>query len=265
MRISIIIPAHNASRYIRRCLESLIGQTYKSWDCIIIDDCSADDTATKAEDITMGDERFAVIRLEKNVGIAMARNCGIRYAQGNALFFLDADDWILPKMLEEVVSIAEGNPDVGRIFTPPMNIWFDGSESKWDVTPPGIHLHDSPYLFANTACDPGHSTGCLYMLDNIPCRLYFPSVPIYEDLLFNMGLIFAGITTYISRDSLYMYYRHMDSAAYGDISVDTAKEIICILDELAVQFNPDKDVYLRCKRFVWNLLISKLGNKSSLL
>lgn len=90
--VSIIMPAHNSSGYIEQSIESIRNQTYENWELIIINDCSTDNTKEICEAYKEKDSRIILVNLEKNVGVANARNIAIQNAKGKYVAFLDSDD-----------------------------------------------------------------------------------------------------------------------------------------------------------------------------
>lgn len=99
--ISVIIPVYRVENYIEKCIQSLLDQTYKNFEAIIIDDGSPDDSIKIAKRIVTDDPRF--VFLEKvNGGQGSARNLGIDYARGEYLAFIDSDDYIDPLFLESL-------------------------------------------------------------------------------------------------------------------------------------------------------------------
>lgn len=93
--VSVIIPAYNAEKYIEKSIGSLIRQTYRQLEIILIDDGSTDNTGQIMEKIAKEDKRIRVFHQE-NKGVSAARNLGIRKANGEWISFLDADDWLSP-------------------------------------------------------------------------------------------------------------------------------------------------------------------------
>ncbi|MBU2540190.1 glycosyltransferase family 2 protein [Patescibacteria group bacterium] len=91
--ISVIIPVYNVERYLDRCLGSIIGQTYKKIEIILIDDGSTDNSGKICDEYVLNDKRIKVIHTENN-GPAAARNIGIENSKGSFIFFLDSDDFI---------------------------------------------------------------------------------------------------------------------------------------------------------------------------
>ena len=98
--VSIITPTFNSEDYIEKTLVSIINQTYKNWELLIIDDCSVDNTADVIKEFFNEDERIKLFQLEKNSGAGVARNIGIENAKGRFIAFCDSDDYWLPIKLE---------------------------------------------------------------------------------------------------------------------------------------------------------------------
>lgn len=99
MEISIIIPVYNVSSFIEKCIKSLVDQSFKNFECIIVNDGTKDNSIKLVEGIIKGDKRFKVFH-QKNQGQGMARNLGLKHAQGNYICFIDADDFVEPYYLE---------------------------------------------------------------------------------------------------------------------------------------------------------------------
>ena len=106
--ISIIIPVYNVEKYIRYCLESVINQTYKNLEIIIVDDGSKDSSGQIADEYALKDSRIKVIHKE-NGGLSDARNFGIKKAQGDYLIFIDSDDYVDVTMIEKLYNYAIKN------------------------------------------------------------------------------------------------------------------------------------------------------------
>ena len=97
--ISIIIPVYNAERYLHQCIESVIAQTFEDWEAILVNDGSKDDSLAICQEYAAKDKRIKVID-KSNGGPSSARNKGLENAQGEFVYFMDADDWIETKFLE---------------------------------------------------------------------------------------------------------------------------------------------------------------------
>lgn len=99
--VSIITPSYNSSRFISETIESVIIQTFKNWEMIIVDDCSKDNSIEIIERYQQRDNRIKLITLSKNVGAAEARNIALREAKGDYIAFLDSDDLWYPEKIEK--------------------------------------------------------------------------------------------------------------------------------------------------------------------
>lgn len=104
VKISVIVPAYNVQKYLERCINSILNQTYQNLEILIIDDGSTDDTGKMCDEYQKKDSRIKVIHQE-NKGLSAARNTGIDLATGDYLMFVDSDDEILPQMIETLNNI----------------------------------------------------------------------------------------------------------------------------------------------------------------
>lgn len=97
--VSIITAAYNAEQYLEETIKSVLNQTYKNWELIIVDDNSSDKTYEIASRYSQKDNRIKVVKLHKNLGPAAARNIAIKKSKGRYIAFLDSDDLWLPEKL----------------------------------------------------------------------------------------------------------------------------------------------------------------------
>ena len=114
MKISIIIPVYNVSQYIIRCLDSVCGQTFPPYECLLIDDCGTDKSIEKAAQYIheyRGPIHFKIISHKLNQGHGVARNTGVHAATGDYVLFIDSDDAITPDCIEILAVLAEKYPD----------------------------------------------------------------------------------------------------------------------------------------------------------
>ena len=105
-KISIIIPIYNVEKYLPACVESILQQTYKNLEIILVDDGSPDRCPVICDDLAQKDDRIRVIH-QKNKGLSGARNTGIDNAQGDYLIFVDSDDTVEQTLVEELYTYAE--------------------------------------------------------------------------------------------------------------------------------------------------------------
>ena len=107
--VSIITPAYNCAKTIRETYESIKSQTFSSWEWIVVEDHSTDNSYEYIKEMTNGDERVIVLRTDTNSGAAITRNVGIEKASGHFIAFLDADDWWKKEKLEHQIQFMKDN------------------------------------------------------------------------------------------------------------------------------------------------------------
>ena len=108
--ISIITPCYNSQKYLDKMISSIISQTYTNWEAIIVDDCSTDNSIQIIEKFLNSDPRVKLIKLDKNVGAASARNKAISIAKGRYITFLDSDDYWNKNFLKYSLYHAKKHP-----------------------------------------------------------------------------------------------------------------------------------------------------------
>lgn len=108
VKISLIIPVYNVEEYIEQCLQSAVDQTLSSkyFEVIIVDDCSTDSSSRKIKKFVKKYSHLRCVRNDRNLGLGMSRNKGIEFAKGEFVFFLDGDDYLDPRTLEDLLMTA---------------------------------------------------------------------------------------------------------------------------------------------------------------
>ena len=120
MRLSIIIPVYQVKHTLGRCLDSIVGQSFRDWQAILVDDASTDGSADICDTYARRDARIQVIHLKKNAGLSAARNAGIDKAKGDYLTFIDSDDYIADDTLKMLMETLAVHPDYDMIEYPVM-------------------------------------------------------------------------------------------------------------------------------------------------
>ena len=103
--ISVVIPVYNVQAYLEKCVDSVLNQTYRNLEVILVDDGSPDNSPAICDSYAKKDSRVRVIHQE-NKGVGAARNVGVAQASGDWIAFVDSDDWIEPTMYEEMLDSA---------------------------------------------------------------------------------------------------------------------------------------------------------------
>ena len=109
--VSIIIPVYNVAPFLEVCLQSVADQTFKEWECILVDDGSTDGSGVICDNWLEKDQRFRVIH-QSNRGVSVARNTGISVAVGKYMVFVDADDWVEETYLSDLLEKSDDSVDM---------------------------------------------------------------------------------------------------------------------------------------------------------
>lgn len=104
--VSVIIPIYNVEKYLRECIDSVLCQSYKNLEIILVDDGAIDSSGIICDEYALKDKRIKVIHQE-NQGLSGARNTGFYHATGKYVYFLDSDDWIVPETIEVLYDRSE--------------------------------------------------------------------------------------------------------------------------------------------------------------
>ncbi len=110
--ISVIMPTYNRAELLPRAINSILWQTYKDFEFIIVDDGSTDDTARLLKEYADKDKRIRILRNEKNKGIAYSRQRGLDAARGKYIAVMDSDDWSVPERLQKQIDFMDKNPEI---------------------------------------------------------------------------------------------------------------------------------------------------------
>ena len=113
--VSVVVPSYNYGHLVRETLDSLAAQTYGSWECVVVDDGSQDDTRSVVESYAAGDPRVRYV-WQENARQGAARNNGMGHSSGEYFQFLDADDLIETRKFERQVQYLEGHPEVDIVY-----------------------------------------------------------------------------------------------------------------------------------------------------
>ena len=105
-KVSVVVPIYNVEQYVGKCVDSILGQTYKDYELILVDDGSLDGSGKIADEYVLSDERITVYH-KANGGLSDARNYGLDRARGEYICFIDSDDWIEDNYLYELVRLMD--------------------------------------------------------------------------------------------------------------------------------------------------------------
>ena len=200
-KISIIIPVYNVEKYLRKCVQSILNQTYSNLEILLIDDGSTDESGRICEELNKNDSRIKVLH-KKNGGVSSARNLGIKRATGKYLIFIDSDDYLEKNMIEVLYNnLRNNNVDISI-----CEYYMDYGNSEIEKR------HDNAEEFILNKED-----FYKYILDNKYFGGYLYNKLIKRELIYNeKSIILFDENIHICEDLLYMCQiaQNMDKAYY---------------------------------------------------
>ena len=265
--ISVIVPVYNIEKYLPRCIDSILNQTYKNWEVIFINDGSTDNSLKILEEYKKRDERIKIID-KKNAGSGAARNDGLESSEGEYIAFLDSDDWYEKNFLEKLYNnLVENNSDVAMCN--PKMTYNDMSKDKKINTYffNEIELNKTPEKILGILAMPV-VWNKLYKKDIIvKNRIRFPNYSFCEDVEFLYKIFLYVNKVSKIEDDLYNYYQREDSAT-KKIKEEAIKQVYKVLKNIEryIKSNfPDKleFFYLYKIQFIYSIsitLLTKISN-----
>lgn len=213
--VSVVIPIYNVEKYLDRCVSSVVNQTYRNLEIILVDDGSPDNCPAMCDAWAERDSRIRVIH-KKNNGQGMARNSGMDIATGKYIFFFDSDDYVAYETVSLCVSSAEKqNADV--VMFGFCHVFSDGTlkkvkldvkqnlfsgESVREVVLPGLFTYDMGY--GGSACGKMFR---LKLLRDEGIRFASERVIISEDSYFSLEVFNIAQVVFLLPENLYYYYK----------------------------------------------------------
>lgn len=221
--VSILIPVYGVERYIVRCLQSVINQTYKQFELIIVDDCSLDRSIELAEDFLKSfSVDYSVVRHPTNLGLAGARNSGVKNANGSILYFLDSDDYLLPNSIHDYVkSLILNDSDIV------VSDFFIKIDNTLQYNKVSINLDVKEYLKSSLLRKSSFNIcGKLFKKELFSKLSFVEGINMGEDyLMFNKVLSFAQKVSYVS-SPLYIYDKSNESSYTNRIDMRLIRQLI---------------------------------------
>ena len=207
--VSIVIPVYNVEEYIEKCIISVLNQTYKNIEIIIVNDGSIDKSEEKIQKFVKEDKRIKYI-IKENGGLSSARNKGIETATGDYICFIDSDDWVAGNYIECLLSrIEQDKSDISI-----CNIKYVYQDNFEKI--PGYHIDVNETINNKTALQylfkgkkyQNHAVNKLYKLnlfkDN---NIKFPESRIYEDAFTMYKLLYKAKKISLCNEYLYFYLK----------------------------------------------------------
>lgn len=213
VKVSIIVPVYNVEHYLEECIKSVIEQTYKNIELILVDDGSTDKSGKICDNYSSLDERIIVIH-KNNGGLSSARNVGLEAAQGRYIIFIDSDDyWIGNNCLLHMVNLAETyNADVVRGEYISINEKGERirtiTKDKQDVS---LCLLDSADFYIRAIAGENFSVLFLFRKDAINTLRFNENLAIQEDIDFNIKFFALDHKCIYTNEAFYVYRKRANS------------------------------------------------------
>ena len=223
-KISVIVPVYKVEKYLSRCVDSILKQSFIDFELILVDDGSPDLCGDICEQYATSDSRVVVIHRE-NGGLSAARNSGIEWGLNNSdskwITFIDSDDWIHCKMFEIMYnSVLKNKTDIAVCDYRKTNSFYD------DISVSGYSesVYDALDFFADNSSAAMVSVCKLYR-KNLFSDCRFPEGKLHEDVFTTYKLFAKADKISYINTALYFYYQNNDSIVHSSYSLRKLDEV----------------------------------------
>lgn len=207
-KISIIIPIYNREKSLRKCLDSVVAQTYENLEIILVDDGSKDSSGIICDDYAGRDKRI-VVKHQQNAGVSAARNAGLAMAAGDYIGWVDSDDWIEPDMYECMLKNAlEYEADI--VVCSRMEMYEDKSIFKGWRQLAVLDMEQAMQMLLNDDCMQNYLWDKLFRKDLL-ADITFPVGRTYEDIAVMYKVFRWAERVVCLPQAKYNYRQHSDS------------------------------------------------------
>lgn len=272
MKVSVIIPVYNVEKYLRRCLDSVVNQTYKDIEVILVNDGSPDNSKEICEEYVAKYSNIQLIN-QKNAGLGAARNTGLQYITGNAVTFVDSDDWLELDAIEYyVASMKKSDADIVVTQMIRKKEYFSNEGTNGTTIKEEV-LNQEQFAKKYFKIDGNnieyYACAKLYKRE-IAREVKYPVGLFAEDVPAAFGYIIRSQKIFYSTKVTYNYFFNDNSltAKFTDKDFDLEKIWDLVVEEAKVYGNEDYILYAKVNRYRidFNLLcrIALSENKSDI-
>ena len=220
--ISVIVPIYNSEVQLSRCIDSLIGQTYKNLEIILVDDGSKDSSWHICQEYEKKDERVKAFH-KHNGGVSSARNFGMKLAVGEYIGFLDSDDYVAPELYSDLVDILNSNDNIDGIkYQLRGEIGNKFVEPSPSNHPGPVSLDNKLFAMQLILDQEFASAVCFLFKKSIINHSFNENINIAEDYLFLMHFIMHARKVYITNTPYYYYTYNENSIMHSYTNPDRA-------------------------------------------
>lgn len=239
--ISVVVPVYNVEKYLDKCVASIVNQTYKNLEIILVDDGSTDSSPAICDEWAQKDNRIKVIH-KKNGGLSSARNAGIELASGDYLAFVDSDDYISRNMcLKLYESLLKENADMSICGV--EKVYSDGRKSEFGNIPDGRLTQKMFFDSMQGKCG-----WCWVVAWNKLYKKYifedlrYPDGKLYEDDFIIHKIISKTKAIAAVSDSMYYYYQRSGSIISGAYTINNLDSVEAMLQRCSYFLDTNDDV-----------------------
>ena len=272
MKVSVIIPVYNVEKYLRRCLDSVVNQTYKDVEVILVNDGSPDNSKEICEEYVAKYSNIQLIN-QKNAGLGAARNTGLQYITGDAVTFVDSDDWLELDAIEYyVASMKKSDADIVVTKMIRKKEYFSNEGTNGATIKEEV-LNQEQFAKKYFKIDGNnieyYACAKLYKRE-IAREVKYPVGLFAEDVPAAFGYIIRSLKIFYSTKVTYNYFFNDNSltAKFTDKDFDLEKIWDLVVEEAKVYGNEDYILYAKVNRYRidFNLLcrIALSENKSDI-
>ncbi|HEV1166246.1 TPA: glycosyltransferase family 2 protein, partial [Streptococcus pneumoniae] len=253
MKVSVIIPVYNVEKYLRRCLDSVVNQTYKDIEVILVNDGSPDNSKEICEEYVAKYSNIQLIN-QKNAGLGAARNTGLQYITGNAVTFVDSDDWLELDAIEYyVASMKKSDADIVVTQMIRKKEYFSNEGTNGTTIKEEV-LNQEQFAKKYFKIDGNnieyYACAKLYKRE-IAREVKYPVGLFAEDVPAAFGYIIRSQKIFYSTKVTYNYFFNDNSltAKFTDKDFDLEKIWDLVVEEAKVYGNEDYILYAKVNRY----------------
>lgn len=260
-KLSIIIPVYNVEKYLNNCIDSILNQTYKDYEIILIDDGSKDNSPSICDDYAKKYENIKVIH-KANGGLSSARNAGIRNASGEFLMFIDSDDFLYDyKCLEKL-----SDHFAYDVIQYKMIYYYE--KKKKYVELKRLNVKEDTYLnqlkelvendiFSVSACNKIIRKDII-----VTNNIYFDETLLSEDIDWSLSLYLKACSIKLVDENVYVYRQQREGSITSKMKPKNIQSLYYIINKwINYNYNNDliKDIYFNYLSYQWLILVSNIN------
>lgn len=227
MKVSIIVPIYKVEKYLERCLDSIVNQTFSDYEIICVNDCSPDNSQKIVDRyVEKYPQLIKSVQNEENLGLGKTREHGLSVSQGDYVMFIDSDDYIKNDYIETYYNTMKSdNVDIV------IGGYIRDVEGKYTVH----KVPDSVWSIVTYTIACAKMFRKAFLLDN---NIKFPTIRCGEDIYFSMELLYYGASYKVMDYAGYYYYFNKDSIT-GSLNYDKKHEafVVQIFDEFLENYD----------------------------